>query len=134
MPLNLPTSLTPSKVSAFTTCAMAFRFSQIDRLPEPPSPHSAKGTLVHRVLELLHWHHPQGRRTLETALSYMPQAVAEVLDGPEYLDLPLTEAAVILDIPVGTAKSRLHRGLRALRESMRAELDPSLSLFREHSA
>ena len=28
-----------------------------------------------------------------------------------YLDLPLTEAADILDIPVGTAKSRLHRGL-----------------------
>ena len=28
-----------------------------------------------------------------------------------YLDLPLTEAAEILDIPAGTAKSRLHRGL-----------------------
>ena len=28
-----------------------------------------------------------------------------------YLDLPLTEAAEVLGIPVGTAKSRLHRGL-----------------------
>ena len=32
-----------------------------------------------------------------------------------YLDLPLTEAADILGIPVGTAKSRLHRGLATLR-------------------
>ena len=35
-----------------------------------------------------------------------------------YLDLPLTEAAGILDIPVGTAKSRLHRGLEALRSAI----------------
>ena len=35
-----------------------------------------------------------------------------------YLDLPLTEVAEILGIPTGTAKSRLHRGLAAMRESM----------------
>jgi RNA polymerase sigma-70 factor (ECF subfamily) len=38
-----------------------------------------------------------------------------------YLDLPLTEAADILGIRVGTAKSRLHRGLEALRTSLRGE-------------
>jgi RNA polymerase sigma-70 factor (ECF subfamily) len=32
-----------------------------------------------------------------------------------YLDLPLTEAADVLGIPIGTAKSRLHRGLETLR-------------------
>lgn len=30
-----------------------------------------------------------------------------------YLELPLTTVATILDIPVGTAKSRLHYGLRS---------------------
>jgi RNA polymerase sigma-70 factor (ECF subfamily) len=38
-----------------------------------------------------------------------------------YLDLPLTDAAAILDIPVGTAKSRLHRGLEALRRALGEE-------------
>ena len=38
-----------------------------------------------------------------------------------YLDLPLTDVAEILEIPPGTAKSRLHRGLETLRTSMAAE-------------
>jgi RNA polymerase sigma factor (sigma-70 family) len=36
-----------------------------------------------------------------------------------YLDLPVNEVAEILDIPYGTAASRLHRGLEAMRVSMR---------------
>ena len=38
-----------------------------------------------------------------------------------YLDLPVAEVAEILDIPYGTAASRLHRGLDAMRISMRVE-------------
>lgn len=36
-----------------------------------------------------------------------------------YLDLPVVEVAEILDIPYGTAASRLHRGLEAMRVHMR---------------
>lgn len=36
-----------------------------------------------------------------------------------YLDLPLPEVAEFLDIPYGTAASRLNRGLEAMRTSMR---------------
>jgi DNA-directed RNA polymerase specialized sigma24 family protein len=35
-----------------------------------------------------------------------------------YLDLTLAQAAVVLDVPTGTAKSRLNRGLAALRVSL----------------
>lgn len=51
-----------------------------------------------------------------------------------YLALPLTEAAEILDIPVGTAKSRLHRGLETLRASMAPESGDSVTPIRERSA
>ena len=43
-----------------------------------------------------------------------------------YLDLPLTEAADVLGIPVGTAKSRLHRGLEALRIAMTGDSGPQI--------
>src|ERR1700716_3149342 len=91
MSFPLPTSLTPSKVASFKDCALAFRFSAIDRLPEIPSPHAAKGTLVHRALELLMWEQPAGRRSLDAALACLDRAQAEVRGDPEYLDLDLSE-------------------------------------------
>ena len=50
-----------------------------------------------------------------------------------FLDLPLTEVADILDIPAGTAKSRLHRGLATLRAAIAAER-PELHLVAERRA
>ena len=63
MALTLPRSLSPSKLSAFKDCPLAFRFAAIDRLPEAPAPHMVKGTLVHSALERLFWDHPRGERT-----------------------------------------------------------------------
>lgn len=91
MALPLPTSLSPSKVSSFKDCALAFRLSVIDRLPEPVSPHAAKGTLVHRALELLMWEEEPGHRTLEAALGKLERAVPEILDGEEYAELALSD-------------------------------------------
>jgi RNA polymerase sigma-70 factor (ECF subfamily) len=51
-----------------------------------------------------------------------------------YLDLPLTEAAEILGIPAGTAKSRLHRGLETLRAAMASEPPEPFSVVQERSA
>lgn len=93
MSLPLPTSLSPSKVSSFKDCALAFRFSAIDKLPEPPSPATTKGSLVHRALELLFWDEPQGKRTLDAALAKLDVARGEYATDPEYTDLGLDDAA-----------------------------------------
>src|SRR5579862_8741858 len=90
MPLPLPSSLSQSKVSSFKDCALAFRLSVIDRVPEPPSPHAAKGTLVHRALELLMWEEEPAARTVDAALAKLARAVPEVLDGDEYRELELS--------------------------------------------
>jgi RNA polymerase sigma-70 factor, ECF subfamily len=61
------------------------------------------------------------RDQMTRALGRLPIDQRTVMVLHFYLDLPLPEAAEILDIPVGTAKSRLHRGLESLRIAMAAD-------------
>ena len=91
MSLPLPTSLSPSKVSSFKDCALAFRLSAIDKLPEPPSPAATKGTLVHRALQLLFWDEAAGSRTIDAALAKLEVAKAELASDPEFTGLALSE-------------------------------------------
>lgn len=91
MALPLPGSLSPSKVSKFTECALAFRFSAIDRLPEPPSPHAVKGTLVHTALERLFWDLPRGERTVFAAREALDAAWGAVATDPEFEGLELSD-------------------------------------------
>jgi putative RecB family exonuclease len=98
MSLELPRTLSPSKVAAFTDCALAFRFSAIDRLPEPPSPWATKGTLVHAALERLFLLEP-AERTLAAALTCLDAAFAALRTDPEFTDLHLSadDEAMFLD-------------------------------------
>ena len=63
-------SLSPSRAGDFLTCPLLYRFRVIDRLPEPPSPAAARGTLVHAVLERL-FDKPAPTRTLDAARSLL---------------------------------------------------------------
>ena len=63
-------SLSPSRAGDFLTCPLLYRFRVIDRLPEPPSPAAARGTLVHAVLEHL-FDRPAAERTPEAARSLL---------------------------------------------------------------
>ncbi len=95
----VPTSLSPSRVEAFTSCPMAFRFASIEKLPEPPSPHATKGSLVHRALELL-FTHAAPLRDAALAHRCYEHAVVEYQSDPEFTMLGLTEdqtAAFVAD-------------------------------------
>jgi putative RecB family exonuclease len=92
MALELPASLSPSKVSSFTDCALAFRFSNIDRLPEPPSAPATKGTLVHAALERL-FVLPADERTLPAALTALDQAMDALRSDPDFTGLDLDDDA-----------------------------------------
>ena len=50
---NALLKLSPSSATDFKSCAQLFKFRTIDRLPEPISAASARGSLVHAVLERL---------------------------------------------------------------------------------
>ena len=80
-------SLSPSRAGDFMTCPLLYRFRVIDRLPEPPSPAAARGTLVHAVLEHL-FDRPARERTPEVARSLLdPEWDRLVTGSPELLSL-----------------------------------------------
>jgi putative RecB family exonuclease len=89
VPLPLPRSLSPSKLSAFKDCPLAFRFAAIDRLPEAPSPATVKGTLVHSALERLFWERPRGERTPTAARQALDLAWEDLRHTPEAANLEL---------------------------------------------
>jgi RNA polymerase sigma-70 factor, ECF subfamily len=61
------------------------------------------------------------RDQLARELGALPMDQRAVIVLHFYADLPLTEVALVLGIPPGTVKSRLHRGLESLRRSIGAD-------------
>jgi putative RecB family exonuclease len=91
MALDLPRTLTPSKMTAFTNCPLAFRFTVIEHRPEPTSPHAVKGSLVHSALEGLFWNHAVGTRTEAVAMDELATAWTQLQSDVEFVDLGLNE-------------------------------------------
>lgn len=89
MGVGLPRGLSPSAFSAFKSCPLAFKFSYLDRLPQPPSAPASKGTLVHRALELLMLRAPADR-TREAAREDLRRARLDFAEDPEFTGLELT--------------------------------------------
>jgi putative RecB family exonuclease len=100
-------SLSPSRAGDFLTCPLLYRFRVIDRLPEPPSPAAARGTLVHAVLERL-FDKPPAERTPPAAHSLVqpewsrlleaePELAGLFTDDDEQRAAWLAEVATMLD-------------------------------------
>lgn len=71
------------------------------------------------------------RDQLERGLRRLTTNQRTVLVLTFYLGLTPSELAVSLDIPVGTAKSRLHYAIEALRVALAADERSSIDLIRE---
>jgi putative RecB family exonuclease len=110
----VPTSLSPSRVSAFTSCPMQFRFASIEKLPEPPGPATTRGTIVHRALELL-FVRRAAERTPEALTADMTTALEEYRAHPDYVGLRLDE----------TAAAEFDRNCHALVDKYFAMEDPT---------
>lgn len=89
----LPTSLSPSRVSSFTSCPMQFRFSSIEKLPEPPGVATTRGTIVHRALELLMCR-PAEQRTPAGLADDLAEALREYRTHPDFAGLQLDDDAI----------------------------------------
>jgi RNA polymerase sigma-70 factor, ECF subfamily len=74
------------------------------------------------------------RARIMAALDGLPLEQRAVIVLHFYLDLPLTHAAAVLEVPPGTAKSRLHRGLETLRASLGEESEGVAAAMRERPA
>lgn len=96
--LPVPTGLSPSRISSFKDCGLAFRYSSIDKLPEPPSPAAALGTLVHAALERL-FLREAGARSLDAAMVDLDAAIDEMraTDDGAALDLGADDITEVRD-------------------------------------
>jgi len=61
------------------------------------------------------------RDQIERGFRHLPADQRAALVLRYHLDLPLAEVAAAMHVPQGTAKSRIHRGLSALRAALEAD-------------
>jgi RNA polymerase sigma-70 factor (ECF subfamily) len=64
------------------------------------------------------------RDELERAFRHLTIEQRAVFVLHHYLGLPLVEIAQLLEIPAGTARSRLHYAIAGLRDALTAEPEP----------
>ncbi len=90
---DVPTSLSPSRVESFLSCPLAFRFASIEKLPDPPTIATTRGSLVHRALELL-FMNPAAERTPVALDCSVESAIVEYRTDPDFTQLSLGQAEI----------------------------------------
>jgi RNA polymerase sigma-70 factor (ECF subfamily) len=95
----------------------AARVSAVSLDDESGSPNATANAVVDpRAASPSELEADEDRRRLEVALRQLPEAHATVLELALGQSLPYSEIASLLEIPVGTVKSRVFNALRKLRE------------------
>jgi RNA polymerase sigma factor (sigma-70 family) len=101
------------------TIRACYRASRVGRRRElvelhvVPDPEPATTTDISMIIADRDW--------LERELQRLSLDQRMVLVLHFYVGLPIAEVAVVLDVPAGTVKSRLNRGLEVLRASLRPD-------------
>lgn len=86
----LPAHLSPSRLADFGACPRRYQHAAIDRIPQPATYATAKGRMVHLVLERLFALEPASR-TLEAARAMVADAIADTLTESVRADLGADE-------------------------------------------
>ncbi len=79
-------TLSPSRAGDYKTCPQLFKFRAIDRIPEPTSPHQARGTTAHLALQRL-FDEAVDQRTPDRLFDLFRQAWTEIRGEEEFKDL-----------------------------------------------
>ena len=79
-------TLSPSRAGDFKTCPQLFKFRAIDRIPEPPSVHQARGTTAHLALQRL-FDDAVEKRTPERLYDLFREAWTEIRVDDEFAGL-----------------------------------------------
>jgi putative RecB family exonuclease len=87
-----PPALSPSRAADFMTCPLLYRFRVIDKIPEPPTTATARGTLVHAVLERL-FDRPAAERTPAAAQDMLIPQWSRLCEGDPLLSALITDDA-----------------------------------------
>ncbi|HEX6219615.1 MAG TPA: PD-(D/E)XK nuclease family protein [Acidimicrobiia bacterium] len=79
-------TLSPSRAGDFKTCPQLFKFRAIDRIPEPPSVHQARGTTAHLALQRL-FDDDAVERTPDRLYDLFREAWTEIRGDEEFVGL-----------------------------------------------
>ncbi len=96
MALDLPSSLSPSKVTAFTDCPLAFKFSVIDHISPPATYVTLKGIMVHEVLQIFYGQSNLSERSSESLFRIFEEVFEKFKSSHDLIKLSLNEEELTL--------------------------------------
>lgn len=93
----VPARLSPSRLSDYAQCPRKFFYKSVVGLPDPPGVEALRGTLAHRVIELL-FDRGRPERTLDTALALVDPVWDELSPRKDYAHLLHLKDEVLAEV------------------------------------
>lgn len=104
----LPPYLSPSSISTFEQCPLKYKYTRIDKMPEPPTEATLMGNFVHEVLENFYALEPEDRTLLS-----VKNISAEVWENSNWRDR--VEPILVKSIQVKSGKHSLDKEVNNFR-------------------